>query len=153
MTIKVSVPRKIVAMKIWLDTEFNGWGGELISLALVAEDGSEFYEVLECSSPQDWVMQNVIPNLAKAPKTKEEIQLNLCQYFSKYKEVFIAATWPDDFRLLMDLLITGPGYKLNTPEINMRLIRPTREGALIMQNSKHNALDDARLLKFAHPMQ
>lgn len=33
-------------MNIFIDCEFNGFGGQLMSMALVAEDGREFYEVL-----------------------------------------------------------------------------------------------------------
>ncbi len=35
-------------MNLFLDCEFNGFGGELISMALVDEHGLFFYEVLEC---------------------------------------------------------------------------------------------------------
>lgn len=34
-------------MRIYLDTEFNGHGGELISIALVDENGQDFYGVCE----------------------------------------------------------------------------------------------------------
>ena len=36
-------------MKLFLDTEFNGFGGKLISMALVPEDKTlpEFYKELE----------------------------------------------------------------------------------------------------------
>ena len=37
-------------MKLWLDTEFNGWEGGIISMGITSEDGKEFYEVLECVS-------------------------------------------------------------------------------------------------------
>ena len=30
-------------MRYFLDTEFNGFGGELLSLALVREDGASIY--------------------------------------------------------------------------------------------------------------
>lgn len=33
-------------MRIYVDCEFNGFGGELMSMALVAEDGREWYNVL-----------------------------------------------------------------------------------------------------------
>ncbi len=33
-------------MRYYIDTEFNGTGGQLLSLALVREDGLSFYEVL-----------------------------------------------------------------------------------------------------------
>ena len=35
-----------VNMKLFLDCEFNGFGGELISMALVDENERYFYEVL-----------------------------------------------------------------------------------------------------------
>ena len=39
------------AMRYFLDTEFNGFGGALLSLALVPEDGEEFYVTLDCDGP------------------------------------------------------------------------------------------------------
>ena len=33
-------------MNIYIDCEFNGFGGKLISMALCADDGREFYEVV-----------------------------------------------------------------------------------------------------------
>lgn len=41
-------------MRLWLDTEFNGFKGELIGLALVDEAGREWYEVLKCKDPVPW---------------------------------------------------------------------------------------------------
>ena len=38
-------------MRYYLDTEFNGFGGALLSLALVPDDGEEFYVTLECAEP------------------------------------------------------------------------------------------------------
>lgn len=55
-------------MKIYLDTEFNGLGGELISLALVSEDGREWYESLPLPPLLDeWVGANVVPLLGDKP--------------------------------------------------------------------------------------
>lgn len=42
-------------MRLYLDTEFNGFGGSLISAALVSTGGHEWYEVLPCSHPNAWV--------------------------------------------------------------------------------------------------
>jgi len=39
-------------MRIYIDTEFNEFQGALISMALVAADGEEFYEVLACENPK-----------------------------------------------------------------------------------------------------
>ena len=48
-------------MHFFIDCEWNGSGGELISMALTAADGREFYRALECPNPEPWVARNVIP--------------------------------------------------------------------------------------------
>ena len=62
-------------MRYFLDAEFNGFGGELISLALVPEqDGlPPFYEAIRCDAPTDWVAENVIPVLETRPLGREEV--------------------------------------------------------------------------------
>ena len=55
-------------VRYFLDTEYNGIGGELLSLALVPDDGQELYLTLEWSTPLlDWVERNVIPYLDQVP--------------------------------------------------------------------------------------
>jgi hypothetical protein len=49
-------------VRYFLDTEFNGFGGTLLSLALVPEDGEEFYAIIASDDPlHPWVERNVIP--------------------------------------------------------------------------------------------
>ena len=48
-------------MKFWIDTEFNEYLGDLISMALVSEDGHEWYEALPCANPGSWVAEHVMP--------------------------------------------------------------------------------------------
>jgi hypothetical protein len=49
-------------VRYFLDTEFNGFGGGLLSLALVPEDGTEFYATLACDEDMlPWVERNVVP--------------------------------------------------------------------------------------------
>jgi hypothetical protein len=56
-------------MRYFLDTEFNGFGGELISLALVPEHGDqEFYVVLPLPETlHPWVERHVVPYLSSVP--------------------------------------------------------------------------------------
>ncbi len=61
-------------MHIFIDGEWNSYGGELISLALVAEDGRSFYEVLGCDNPDPWIAENVMPKLGKPWVTLESLQ-------------------------------------------------------------------------------
>jgi hypothetical protein len=49
-------------MHYFLDTEFNEFGGELISLALVNDGGDrELYVATDCAEPGEWVKENVLP--------------------------------------------------------------------------------------------
>lgn len=72
-------------MKYFLDTEFaeNGKTIELISIAVVREDGLTFYaESSECDLTKcnDWVKANVLPFLSGKKFTKEEIKTALLAY-------------------------------------------------------------------------
>ena len=55
-------------MRYFLDTEYNGWGGALLSLALVPEHGEELYLTLDWDGALEaWVERNVIPYLDTVP--------------------------------------------------------------------------------------
>ena len=55
-------------VRYFLDTEFNGFGGALLSLALVPEDGSEFYITLAFDGELNaWVERNVLPYFDHVP--------------------------------------------------------------------------------------
>ena len=57
-------------MRYFLDTEYNGWGGALLSLALVPDDGEELYLTLDWSGMlEPWVEQNVLPYLDTVPES------------------------------------------------------------------------------------
>ena len=56
-------------MRYFLDTEYNGTGGELISLALVPDDGEELYLTLAVTEPlHQWVERHVVPYLDSVPE-------------------------------------------------------------------------------------
>jgi len=133
-------------MNIYIDTEFNGFNGKLISMALVAETGEEFYEVLACRSPVPWVKDNVIPILNKKPITYKKFQEKLNKFLRQFWEITIIADWPEDIKLFCNALITGPGIRmeLHTPILTFRV-----DSRLSCFSSKipHNALSDARALR------
>ena len=135
-------------MRIFIDCEFNEFGGDLISMALVAEDGSEFYEVLNLENDEkygSWVFANVIPWLNKDPIVKQEFQQKLWQFINQWDDVHIIADWPDDIRYFCAALITGPGRALNTP-LNLTM-QIDRELNTLTSDIPHNALEDARAIK------
>ena len=129
--------------RVYIDTEFNGFNGRLISMALVAEDGNEFYEVLECRNPVEWVQINVMPFLEKEPVDVHIFQSKLQQFLWQYESVELIADWPEDIKHFCSALIAGPGDCLNHPPITMTIRRD-----LSSSESKlpHNALYDARAI-------
>lgn len=141
-------------INLFLDCEFNGFGGELISMALVSEHGDEFYEVLEL--PEDieihpWVKQNVMPILNKKPVDRFVFQRKLQQFLYELTnvygidvEVHIIVDWPDDIKYFCQSLITGAGTMMTIPStLTMEIDRS-------LSNDKseilHNALADARAI-------
>jgi hypothetical protein len=131
---------------LWLDTEFNGWGGELISLALVDDNDRQFYEVLACDTPNPWVLSNVIPVLGLRPVPLAFMQLRLQQWLGAYDSVHVVADWPDDVAYLCRALITGPGERLDTPALTFEIRRDLDATSAI----PHNALEDAKAMRARH---
>jgi hypothetical protein len=137
-------------VNIFLDTEFNGFGGELLSIGLVADNNKFFYEYLEPKEEVcEWVAENVVPylqyvgseNTTKDPVTFEEMQEKLELFLSLYKKVTIVADWPDDIKYFCELLITGPGTRISLPEIDFKLDLSLEAG--LHSAIQHNALADA----------
>ena len=132
-------------MKLFLDCEFNEFKGELISMALVAEDGREWYEVVPCENPGAWVAQNVMPILGKpALPDKAALTASLFQFLRQFDAVHIVADWPEDIAHFCEALITGPGYRIDTPPLTMEVLRIDAGSEL-----PHNALADARGIRDA----
>lgn len=135
-------------MKFYIDTEFNGFGGKLMSMAIVPEDTqvSEFYQELEMKDQlEPWVKQNVAPHMFQFPISYGVFQVELSRYLWQFngQEIVIVADWPDDIRYFCEALITGPGMRINTPNIKFELdlsIDYTSE-------VPHNALWDARAIR------
>ena len=142
-------------MRYYLDTEFNGFGGALLSLALVPEDGEEFYVTLICPDPlHKWVERNVMPFLDHVPvgliaprMGRREAADSLSAYLAADPEPEIIADWPEDFTLFCALLMTGPGDMVRVPPLTLRLIPLPGFSTSANSAVPHNALHDARSLR------
>lgn len=128
-------------MALCLDTEFNSFGGDLISLALVDErEGAEyFYEVLPLPAQvHPWVAEHVVPLLDKEPISPAEFDRRLHEFLQRHQGVTIVADWPEDFIHLSRRLVREGGWQLQW-EGDMRLVdTPPLHPAV-----PHNALSDA----------
>jgi hypothetical protein len=143
------------AMRYFLDTEYNGWGGALLSVALVPDDGEELYLTLAWDCALDpWVERHVIPYLDTVPHALISPRLGradaaraVAHYLAGDSDSLIVADWPEDIALFNALLLTGPGSMVEVPALTFKFVELT--GFSTAANSKvpHNALHDARALR------
>ena len=143
-------------MRYFLDTEYNGFGGSLLSLALVPEDGGEeFYVTLECDAPLDlWVERHVIPFLDMVPEglasprlSRRDAAQMLAQWLAHDEAPDIVADWPEDLAQLSMLLVTGPGMMVQVPPLSLHFVPLLGFSTAANSVVPHNALHDARALR------
>ena len=93
-------------MRLYLDTEFNGFGGELISMAIVDEVGKIFYRVLPLPEVVDpCVQEHVVPILDLDPIPYDQFRADLIEYLTNYYNPEIVVDWPSDVQLLFKVLL------------------------------------------------
>ena len=136
-------------MLYFIDTEFNGFGGKLMSMAIVPEDVSlpEFYCEIEMRDQLDpWVQVNVVPHMFQSRVTYSEFQFALSRYLLNIEQddITIVADWPDDIRYFCEALITGPGERINMPT-NIQFVLDLN--IKYYSDVPHNALFDARAIR------
>lgn len=142
-------------MRYFLDTEFNGFGGCLISLALVPEDGDQDYYVVVpmTEEPLPWVAKHVVPYLKSVPPMLYN-QLDpiaaahdIAAYLRTDPDPEIVCDWPEDIALFCRLLQTSDGEIVDITSLRFHFLRTP--GFSTARNSQvpHNALHDARALR------
>ncbi len=139
-----------------LDCEFNGFGGELISLALSGEAG-ELYLVrteaeLNAMDAHEWVAEHVLPFLSLADARPKVLPLDqfgraIQAFLMADKAPVIIADWPEDLMHLMQCLIIAPGQMVRIPDLSLRLLQTSAYPSEITDAVQHNALWDARALR------
>ena len=132
-------------MKIYLDTEFNDYKGDLISLALVAEDGSEWYGVRPCPNPSPWVKDNVMPVLLRDPENDEDLRTSLSEFLNSFQTVHIVTDWTGDLAHFAHFLEFSPGNRIG-PDVLTFEVRRDLPDTATRSKIPHNALEDARAL-------
>jgi len=143
-------------MKYFLDTEFNGMGGDLISLALVSEATKKRRELYLTSYSRQpsipWVAENVIP-VIRCPGAwpivcfKQHMGSMIAEFLESDLNPSIIADWPDDISYLCKALIVGPGQMVNIPSLSFEMVRVDAYPTDLPGAVQHNALWDARALR------
>jgi hypothetical protein len=143
------------ALRYFLDTEYNGWSGALLSLALVPDHGEELYLTLDWDGHlEEWVERNVVPYLDTVPDglvsprmSRADAARTIAHYLAGDSGPLIVADWPEDIAQFNALLVTGPGIMAEVPGLTFQFV--PLSGFSTAANSKvpHNALHDARALR------
>lgn len=155
--------------RFYFDTEFAGFGGELLSAGLVRSDGASLYLVVPDSEIErlraegkidPWVETNVLPILLDLPEGTVPIVeptsawgeiLSSFMYpeGGKTGQVQVICDWPSDHIYLMNLMLTGPG--LSHPmgkQTDFTVIRHVEIYPTDLPGAvQHNALYDALAIK------
>lgn len=129
---------------LFLDTEFNGFGGGLISLALHRPDKPEqdWYEVLAIPEhPEPFVRDHVLPVVNRQPIGLDAFTTSLRARLVSYASPRIVADWPEDFGHLLRFLCAAGGKQLQF-ECTLELVLSGKLDSAI----PHNALEDAKAL-------
>lgn len=143
-------------MRYFLDTEYNGFGGELLSLALVAEHGDEelYFTLPVPGALHPWVERHVIPFMNMVPSMHQAPALDrvsaahaLATFLANDRDIEIIADWPEDIAQICMLLLTGPGEIVRTPPLRFRFAALPGFSTAGASAVPHNALYDARALR------
>jgi hypothetical protein len=146
--------------RIFIDTEFTDIAAPcLISIAMVAEDGAEFYGEQACvdrSVCSDFVLATVLPQLGADPtrvmeqEALREAVRNWMSPFTGLKQrPVICYDHPVDLQLLWDL-IGGRSAGWKERLITSRTDPVKKEEYFCVHGGRHHALHDARANRAAY---
>jgi hypothetical protein len=138
-------------VRYFLDAEYNGFGGELISIALVPEHeaATPFYAAVSCETPTPWVTEHVLPILGTPTLSHAELADRFADYLIDDPDPLLVADWPEDIAHAARLLVTGPGRMKPVRSIRFQLVDPLLMGLATPSAVPHNALSDATALRIA----
>lgn len=142
-------------MRYFLDTEYNGTGGALLSLALAPDDGDELYLTLKTDEPiVEWVERNVVPYLDSVPEQlacprldRADAAYALERYLHGDENAVIIADWPEDVAQFCTLMVTGEGDMVELRNLTFRVLPLANFSTAANSKVPHNALHDARALR------
>jgi len=142
-------------MRYFLDTEFNGFGGDLISIGLVPEHGDqEYYAVLPLPEKVDpWVDRHVVPYLDNVPLALTNhvdaatAAHEIAAFLTPDLDPVVVADWPEDIALFCRLLLTGPAEIVDVSNLRFEFHRNPGFSTAMNSQVPHNALHDARALR------
>lgn len=144
-------------MNYYLDTEFDGHSGPLISIALVREDGYSVYIITSRTAQDEWVVNNVLPVLDnhRADEVLEVPEDYAGQILKSFigndsNPTIIADSVVDIGRFCRAVSTsqTGTWESVDCPIIEFRVHDVASYPTELAGATQHNALWDALALKY-----
>lgn len=139
-------------MKYFLDTEFDGFGGALISVGLVREDQYSLSFVVQDWADDPWVRENVIPilwtaNASTKHCTPEEGADQIAHFLKGDPDPVIITDWPSDIRYFCQLIEFPGGNMAPIAGLKFELRRVDAYPTTLAGAVQHNAWWDAMALR------
>lgn len=141
-------------MRYFIDCEFDGFRGPLISMALIREDGRSLYFVMFDAeeAADEWVRDNVVPILMDAPEAPYRLDRAgaasaIAGFVGGDEGPHFVADWPDDLRHLCDLIVFEGGEMAPLPSFTMEVKRIDAYPTSLENAVRHNAWWDALALR------
>jgi hypothetical protein len=149
------VGRGGLGVNYFLDTEFNGFGGVLLSLALVREDGASLYLIYDPPERVDrWVQRHVVPKLLAVPGGIEPRRVDqaagaraIGAFLAGDSDPVVLADWPEDVSLFCGALLLGPGCMVMIERLGFEILRVEPYPTDVPGAVEHNAWWDAMALR------
>ncbi len=152
-------------MRYYLDTEFNdnGLTIDMISIALVSEDGREYYAVsneFDESRCGEWLQKNVLAHLPPKEtwKTRDRIAAEIYKFTNprfnppEFWAYFAAYDWVVFCQLYGRMLELPPGFPHGIMDIRQILVenKIPKNDLPPQKGIAHDALNDARWVRDCH---
>lgn len=139
-------------MRYYLDTEFDGFGGALISVGLVQDEDRSLSLVVQDWADDPWVAENVIPHLWKANAstrlwTPEEAAMEIARFLKNDSDPVVVTDWPADIRYFCGLVEFPGGNMAPISGLKFEMHRVDAYPTTLPNAVQHNAWWDAMALR------
>ena len=140
-------------MRYYLDTEFDGFRGTLLSLALVRQDGESIYIINDVEPMDLWVRANVYQIIYMCPKApfesyhQEDLAGHIAGFLMGDPDPVIISDWPADIRYFCDLIEFPMGKMAKIAGLKFEMRRVDAYPTTLPGAIQHNAWWDAMALR------
>ncbi len=138
----INLENRMNKTHLYVDTEFNGFAGELISLGIFEPLSlSTFYSLVKVpENPHPWVLEHVLSKTEGEEVLGEELtRKSLWDFTKSFDNVVFVADWPEDLGHVA-MLMCGPDGFRPSIQFEMKLIKSRHQ----QLTNPHHALADAR---------